>query len=72
MSKITYLTETPKSTGQRRREGKDEEDDFDMDISEFFANVNMDDESLQAPGLRTLADTDLRSHARIMKRANVR
>jgi hypothetical protein len=71
MSKITYLTETPKSTGQRKRERKDEEDDFDMDISEFFANVNMDDESLQAPELRTLADTDLRSHARIMKRANV-
>jgi len=69
-SKITYLTETPKSTGQRKKDGVDKEDEFDIDINEFFDNRS-NDEGFQAAELRTLADTDLRSHARIMKRANV-
>ena len=70
--RITYFTETPKSTGQRKREGVDEDEGYDIDISEFLHNMNADDEALQAYELRPLTDTDLRSHARIMKRANVR
>eukprot|EP00984_Skeletonema_dohrnii_P011535 scaffold4611_cov130-Skeletonema_dohrnii-CCMP3373.AAC.1 len=70
--KITYFTDTPKSTGKRKREGVDKDDEYDIDIGEFFANMN--DEGLQASASepRPLADTDLRSHGKIMKRANVR
>ena len=69
-SKITYLTETPKSTGQRKKDGVDKEDEFDIDIADFFENKS-NDEGFQAAELRALADTDLRSHVRLMKRANV-
>ena len=69
--KITYLTDTPKSTGKRKRESVDKDDGFDIDISDFFQNMN--DEGLpQALESRPLADADLRSHAKIMKRSNIR
>ena len=69
--KITYLTDTPTSTGKRKRENVDKDDGFDIDISDFFQNMN--DEGLpQALESRPLADADLRSHAKIMKRTNVR
>ena len=73
--KITYFTETPKSTGQRKKKGVDKDDGYDMDIEELFADINMDDEGFQAAAAsepRPLADTDLRSHAGLMKRANIR
>ena len=70
--KITHLTDTPKSTGKRKRQDVDKDDGYDVvDISEFF---NMNDEGLQqyASEPQALADTDFRSHSKIMKRADVR
>jgi len=72
--KITYFTETPKSTGRRKMEGVDKEDDYDMDIQELFGNLGINDEGLQASEAmqpKPLADTDLRSHAVLINRANV-
>jgi len=72
--KITYLTDTPKSTGKRKRQDVDKDDGYDIDISDFFNNMN--DEGLQqyqyASEPQALADDDLRSHSKIMKRADVR
>ena len=70
--KITYLTDTPKSTGKRKREDVDKDDGYDIDIGDFFNNMN--DEGLQQymSEPQALADSDLRSHSKIMKRADVR
>ncbi len=71
--KITYFTDTPKSTGKRKREGVDKDDGYDIDISDFFDNMNDEGlQQMQASEPQPLADTDLRSHGKIMKRANVR
>jgi hypothetical protein len=71
--KITYFTDTPKSTGKRKREGVDKDDGYDIDISDFFDSMNDEGlQQMQAFDSRPLADADLRSHAKIMKRANVR
>ena len=40
--KIAYITDTPKGTGKRKRQDVDRDDGYDIDISDFFNNVNDD------------------------------
>jgi hypothetical protein len=71
--KIAYITDTPKSTGKRKRQDVDRDNGYDIDISDFFNNVNDDGlQQLHTSEPKPLADTDLRSHGKIMKRAGVR
>jgi len=62
--KITYFTDTPKSTGKRKRQDVDKDDGYDIDISDFFNNMSDDGlQQLHASEPQPLADTDPRSHA---------
>jgi len=72
--KITYFTDTPKSTGKRKREGMDNDEEYDIDIHDFFDKMNDEGmlHQMQASEPQPLAQTDLRSHDKIMKRADVR
>ena len=71
--RIKHLTETPKSTGQRKNTKVDEEDNFDMDIGELQDNMASNDNDNQTDILAAtpLNDHDSRSHTCLIKRANI-
>ena len=73
-NKITHVTETPKSTGQRKKENIDEEDNYDMDINDLFADMDMNGESYDSSATEPtpLNDNDLRTHNGLINKANIK
>jgi len=73
--RIKHLTETPKSTGERKNTNVDGEDNFDMDIGELcenMASASIDnDNQVDILAATPLNDHDYRSHTCLIKRANI-